>query len=179
MLLYALKRLGLMTAIVAVAMTILFTMIHLVPGDPASIALGPRATPAMVQDFRERMGLDQPVAVQLLRFFGNVLSGNMGVDVWTQKSVAVIVFNELPYTVVLALAGLGWAVGLKDGAPYTGRATLEALAARPPERRLACLRLLQRGVLHAANLGFHRLFMVCLAENGIMMHLARKAGLTK
>ena len=50
MLLYALKRLGLMTAIVAVAMTILFTMIHLVPGDPASIALGPRATPAMVQD---------------------------------------------------------------------------------------------------------------------------------
>lgn len=37
--------------------------------------------------------------------------------------------------------------------------------------------LLQRGVLHAANLGFHRLFMVCLAENGIMMHLARKAGL--
>ena len=112
MLLYALKRLGLMTAIVAVAMTILFTMIHLVPGDPASIALGPRATPAMVQDFRERMGLDQPVAVQLLRFFGNVLSGNMGVDVWTQKSVAVIVFNELPYTVVLALAGLGWAVVL-------------------------------------------------------------------
>lgn len=112
MLLYALKRLGLMTAIVAVAMTILFTMIHLVPGDPASIALGPRATPAMVQDFRERMGLDQPVAVQLLRFFGNILSGNMGVDVWTQKSVAVIVFNELPYTVVLALAGLGWAVVL-------------------------------------------------------------------
>jgi len=37
--------------------------------------------------------------------------------------------------------------------------------------------LLQRGVLHAANLGFDALFMVCLAENGIMMHLARKAGL--
>ncbi len=112
MFLYALKRLGLMTAIVAVAMTILFTMIHLVPGDPASIALGPRATPEMVRDFTSRMGLDQPVPVQLLRFFGNVLSGNLGVDVWTSKSVAAIVFNELPYTVVLALAGLGWAVVL-------------------------------------------------------------------
>ena len=38
--------------------------------------------------------------------------------------------------------------------------------------------LLQRAVLHAANLGYRVLFMYCLAENGIMMHLARKAGLT-
>lgn len=38
--------------------------------------------------------------------------------------------------------------------------------------------LLQRAVLHAANLSYRMLFMVCLAENGIMMHLARKAGLT-
>jgi RimJ/RimL family protein N-acetyltransferase len=38
--------------------------------------------------------------------------------------------------------------------------------------------LLQRAVLHAANLGYRVLFMVCLAENRIMMHLARKAGLT-
>jgi GNAT superfamily N-acetyltransferase len=38
--------------------------------------------------------------------------------------------------------------------------------------------LLQRSVLHAANLGYRALFMVCLAENGIMMHLASKAGLT-
>ena len=110
MLLYAFKRLGLMTAIVLVAMTILFIMIHLVPGDPASIALGPRASPAMVEDFRQRMGLDQPVLIQLVRFVGNVLTGDMGVDVWTNRSVAQIVFNELPYTVVLALAGLGWAV---------------------------------------------------------------------
>ena len=110
MLLYAVKRLGLMMAIVAVAMTILFTMIHLVPGDPASIALGPRASPSMVEDFRARMGLDQPIPIQLLGFFGNVLAGDMGRDVWTERSVAAIVFNELPYTVVLALAGLGWAV---------------------------------------------------------------------
>lgn len=38
--------------------------------------------------------------------------------------------------------------------------------------------LLQRAVLHAANLGYRVLFMVCLAENGVMMHLAQKAGLT-
>ena len=48
MLIYTLRRLGLAVAIVLVAMAILFSMVHLVPGDPASIALGPRATPEMV-----------------------------------------------------------------------------------------------------------------------------------
>ena len=43
-------------------------------------------------------------------------------------------------------AGLGWAVALRDGAPFTGREALAALAARPPERRLCCLRLFERGI---------------------------------
>ena len=46
-------------------------------------------------------------------------------------------------------AGLGWAVGLKDGAPFTGRDALAALAAQPRQRQLACLRLLERGVLRS------------------------------
>ena len=54
-LIYAIKRLGLAAAIALVAMAILFIMIQLVPGDPASIALGPRAT-AMVEEFRVRHG---------------------------------------------------------------------------------------------------------------------------
>lgn len=110
MFLYALQRLALTGAIVVVAMIILFAMIHLVPGDPASIALGPRATPEMIQDFRARMGLDLPIALQLLRFFANAATGNLGIDVWTQRPVAQIVFDELPYTIALAFAGLGWAV---------------------------------------------------------------------
>ena len=110
MLLYTIKRLGLAVAIVLVAMAILFSMVHLVPGDPASIALGPRATPEMVQSFRERMGLDRPVPVQFARFVSHAVAGDLGEDVWSRASVAGMVLRELPHTVALTLSGLGWAV---------------------------------------------------------------------
>jgi peptide/nickel transport system permease protein len=47
--------------------------------------------------------------VQIVHFFSNVLSGDLGVDVWSDRSVTAMVFESLPYTLVLALAGLGWA----------------------------------------------------------------------
>ncbi len=110
MLLYALNRLVLATAIVLVAMLILFSMIHLVPGDPASIVLGPRATPELIADFRHRMGLDDPLPVQFATFLGKLLHGDLGSDVFTNQSVAAIVMGELPHTFALAGVGLGWAV---------------------------------------------------------------------
>ena len=54
--------------IVVFAVTLLFCMIHLVPGDPARILLGPRATPEMIAHLSAQMGLDQPMAMQILKF---------------------------------------------------------------------------------------------------------------
>ena len=110
MLQYAAKRLLLSIVIVAVAVTLLFCMIFLVPGDPAAIALGPRATPELKEALRARMGLDQPVPIQLLRFFGNILQGDLGLDVWSNRPVSVIVFEVLPHTLWLVLLGIGWPV---------------------------------------------------------------------
>ena len=112
MLIYTVQRVGLAALICIVAMTILFSLVYVVPGDPASIALGPRATAAMKEALRQRMGLDQPLIVQLLYFFGNVLSGDLGLDVWSNRSVTTIVGEALPYTAALAGTGLGWAVAL-------------------------------------------------------------------
>lgn len=110
MLLYTLNRLVLAVAIVLVAMLILFSMIHLVPGDPASIVLGPRATPELIAEFRQRMGLDDPLPVQFAAFLRKLLHGDLGSDVFTSRSVAAIVMGELPHTFALTGAGLGWAV---------------------------------------------------------------------
>jgi len=107
---YTLRRLGLSIVIVSVAMAILFFMIYLVPGDPASIALGPRATPEMREALRAKMGLDQPIPIQFINFFGNVLQGDLGLDVWSNRSVTTIVMEALPYTLILAAVGLGWAI---------------------------------------------------------------------
>ena len=112
MLIYSVKRIGLALVIVLVAMTMLFSMIYVVPGDPASIALGPRATPEMKAQLIARMGLDQPLPVQLLNFIGGVLRGDLGVDVWSNRSVAAIVLDALPHTLALTALGLGWSVAL-------------------------------------------------------------------
>jgi peptide/nickel transport system permease protein len=112
MLIYTAKRIGLALLIVLLAMTMLFGMIYLVPGDPASIALGPRATPEMKAALTARMGLDQPIPVQLFNFIAGVLTGNLGVDVWSNRSVATIILEALPYTLALTAVGLGWSVTL-------------------------------------------------------------------
>jgi peptide/nickel transport system permease protein len=112
MLTYSVKRIGLALVIVLVAMTMLFSMIYVVPGDPASIALGPRATPEMKAALIARMGLDQPLPVQLANFIGGVLRGDLGVDVWSNRSVAAIILDALPHTLALTALGLGWSVAL-------------------------------------------------------------------
>lgn len=107
---YALRRIGLAVLIISVAMALLFGMIYMVPGDPASIALGPRATPEMKAALKIKMGLDQPLPLQFFYFFRNVLQGDLGIDVWSNRSVTVIVFEQLPHTLALTLMGLGWAI---------------------------------------------------------------------
>jgi peptide/nickel transport system permease protein len=108
--LYAVWRLGLALVIVVCAMAVLFGMIHLVPGDPITIALGPRATAAMREAYLAKMRLDQPLHVQFLTFAGGVLRGDLGADVFSNRSVTTIVLEQLPYTLALTGAGLGWAV---------------------------------------------------------------------
>jgi peptide/nickel transport system permease protein len=109
---YALNRLGLALLIVLVAMAILVGMIHLVPGDPASIVLGPRATPELVAEFRARMGLDRALPVQLGLFMWHAMQGDLGRDLFTNLPVLTIVAAELPHTFALAALGLGWSVAL-------------------------------------------------------------------
>lgn len=112
MLHYALKRLGLGVVIVCAAMTMLFAMVYVIPGDPASVALGPRATPAMVEALRVRMGLDQPTWQQLLNFFASVVRGDLGTEILSGRRVLDVILEQLPYTLALIAGGISWAVAL-------------------------------------------------------------------
>lgn len=112
MLNYMFKRLGLAVVIVSVATFMLFAMIYLVPGDPASVALGPRATEAMKEALRVRMGLDQPVWVQFWNFYSGVWRGDLGVEVLSERPVTDVVFEQLPYTLALIAGGITWSVAL-------------------------------------------------------------------
>ncbi|MHC4446618.1 MAG: ABC transporter permease [Planctomycetota bacterium] len=107
--LYALKRSGLALVIVTCALVVLFSLLHLVPGDPVSIALGPRATPEVQARYIEKMHLNDPIFVQFYIFVSNALRGDLGVDIFSERSVTLIVLDQLRFTIVLAVAGLGWA----------------------------------------------------------------------
>ena len=117
MLIYALQRIGLALLICLTSMCLLFAALHVIPGDPATIMLGSRATPEMRERLQHELGLDQPVPVQLARFLGRVVQGDLGTDMWTQRGVTTIVLENLPYTLVLIGAALGWSalVGIPLG----------------------------------------------------------------
>jgi ABC-type dipeptide/oligopeptide/nickel transport system permease component len=112
MLTFTLRRIGLGIVILLVTMLMLFSMIHVIPGDPAVIALGPHATPEMRAAFREAMGLDLPLPIQFGRFIACVLTGDLGTDMWSQRPVGRMIGDVLPDTLVLAFASLFWSVAL-------------------------------------------------------------------
>ncbi|PZO81977.1 MAG: peptide ABC transporter permease [Mesorhizobium amorphae] len=112
MLSYTLRRIGLSVAITVVALVILISMIQLIPGDPAAVLLGPLASQATRDAFRVQMGLDQPAIVQIARFFGRVLQGDLGTDALTGRPVLRVVMEQLPFTLSLIFASILWSATL-------------------------------------------------------------------
>ncbi len=112
MLKYITRRSLFALLILVLAVSLLFAMIHMMPGDPANVILGPKASPELKAELNQRMGLDQPLIVQLGRFYADLAQGNLGVDVFTERDVSDIVFEQLPYTLSLVLVAIGGAMFL-------------------------------------------------------------------
>jgi peptide/nickel transport system permease protein len=110
MLTYAIKRIGLAVLILITVMLAMYAMVFLVPGDPASVALGPRASPALKAALAERMGLDQPILTQVWNFFAAALRGDLGYDVWSNRPVTEMILETFPKTLILGAVAMGWAV---------------------------------------------------------------------
>lgn len=107
---YSIKRSLVALATVITAMVFLFVLMRSIPGDPASTMLGPQASPELIAEINRRLALDQPVHVQIWRFVASVATGDLGRDVFSNRPVLDIVLGQLPYTIALAMAALGWAV---------------------------------------------------------------------
>ncbi|MCL0074791.1 ABC transporter permease [Thermodesulfovibrionales bacterium] len=110
MLTYIIRRLGLMVFIMLGVSVITFSMIHLVPGDPAEVIAteryGEEITAETIEHVRRELGLDQPVYVQYARWLINVLQGDLGYSFRTDRPVLDEILTRLPATLQLALAGM-------------------------------------------------------------------------
>lgn len=85
---------------------ITFSMMHMVPGDPADVMLGEHATDAKVERFRKAYGLDQPIPVQYYRYLTRLLQGDLGRSVRTNFLVTEELAMRFPATVELTFGAM-------------------------------------------------------------------------
>jgi peptide/nickel transport system permease protein len=104
---YVLRRLVYMIPVFLLISLFVFLMVRLIPGDPAAIMLGQRATAENVAMLREKLHLDAPIWVQYGTFLGNMLRGDLGDSLRQQRPVMDILSERLPATIFLvAYAGI-------------------------------------------------------------------------
>lgn len=114
---FVLSRLGSLIGVLVAAMILLFVLTLFVPGDLASVMLGPRASAETRAIFAERMGLHDSVPTRLLIFFGNLVRGELGNDILTGRPILDMVLEVLPATLLLVTAALilGFSAGIALG----------------------------------------------------------------
>ncbi|WP_417554862.1 ABC transporter permease [Microbacterium sp.] len=106
MITYILRRLLQAVLVVLVVTVIVFILLHSLPGGPAHAILGPRATPGQIAQFNKENGLNRPLIVQYVDSVFGWFTGNFGFSYVLNQSVASLLAERLPKTIVLALLSL-------------------------------------------------------------------------
>ena len=103
---YAIRRSLTIVPVLLGVSVLVFSFIHLIPGDPALTMLGERATPEKVAEVRTRLGLDRPIWQQYVLYIGKALQGDLGVSIVRGDPVASDLLRRFPATVELAVAAI-------------------------------------------------------------------------
>jgi len=101
-----LSRLAYTLPVLWLVVSIVFLLIHIVPGDPVEQMLGEGARPVDIAALRHAYGLDQPLGQQYIHYWRGVLHGNLGRSIRLNDSVTHLVLTRYPYTVELTVAAL-------------------------------------------------------------------------
>ena len=112
------------------AVTVVFLLIHVVPGDPVEAMLGETASSTDKEALRQELGLDQPLWSQYLRFLAGLAVGDLGRSLYEQATVAELILSRLPATLELALAAMGVALLLAFPLGIIGAAKRDSWADR-------------------------------------------------
>lgn len=124
MLSFLIRRTLLLVPVMFGITVLIFLALHLAPGNPAQLLLGPLATPRSLHQITVQLGLNQPLPVQYVKWLGSLLQGNMGQSIQLHEAVTVLVMSKLANTLILAVSafiiasvvgiGLGVLAGLKE-----------------------------------------------------------------
>jgi peptide/nickel transport system permease protein len=109
---YVVQRLALLGLMLFGLLCITFAISHVVPGDPARLAAGPDATPAMVESLRAQYGLDRPLPAQFVRYLRGLAAGDLGRSLRTRESVGADLLRYFPNTFELVTGAMLLAIAL-------------------------------------------------------------------
>ena len=131
---YVARRFLALIPVALVVATVAFVLIHLAPGDPASVIAGPDATQEDVRKISRQLGLEAPLPVQLLQWYGRLLQGDLGRSIFLRKPVTEAILDRVEPTLLLTTSAIVIAVliGVPAGvlaARYHNSATDQALMA--------------------------------------------------
>ncbi len=114
---YIIRRLLNLVPVLLGITLLVFLFLHLIPGDPAVIMLGDRATPAQVEALRERMGLNAPLPLQYLRFLGSLLQFDLGRSIFTGFPIIEEIKIRWPATFELSVGAMliAMLIGIPSG----------------------------------------------------------------
>jgi ABC-type dipeptide/oligopeptide/nickel transport system permease component len=109
---YFVRRVLLTVPVLLGVATLVFSLIHLVPGDPAQAMMGDGASPQDVAELRGKLGLDRPLLTQYVSFLRHAVTGDLGVSFRTGQPVTTMIVERIPATAELAVAAMVVAVML-------------------------------------------------------------------
>src|SRR5438270_12492040 len=112
MLRFVVRRLLLLVPILIGLSVLIFAWVHALPGGPAQSLPGERATPALVQAYRAKYGLDKSIPHQYVDYLKTTFGGDFGTSIATHRSVISEFANRFPATIELAVAAMIVAIGL-------------------------------------------------------------------
>ncbi|QPC84965.1 ABC transporter permease [Phototrophicus methaneseepsis] len=115
---YLLRRVLMTIPLILAVTTVVFVMLRVaLPGDPAQIMAGDRATPELIEQIRSNLGLDRPIIEQYLIFLKNFAQGDLGLSVKFREPVIDVIAKAFPFTALLTFLSvtIGTMIGLIIG----------------------------------------------------------------
>ena len=107
---YVWKRILLVIPVAVGATLVVFTLIHIAPGDPVDLMLGEMASQEAVDEMRHELGLDKPLFIQYFTWLGKLFNGNLGRSIRTHQPVASVLLQRVPVTLELTFSAIVLAV---------------------------------------------------------------------
>jgi peptide/nickel transport system permease protein len=114
---FIIKRILISIPVLIGVALILFLLLNVMPGDPVTLMMGEHIKPALIETFRARMHLDDPVLVRFARYMLGVLRGDFGISYKLNREVSSLISQSFPHTIKLTVyaALVSWVIGIPAG----------------------------------------------------------------